>query len=440
MGIFKAYDVRGIVPDEFNPEIAYKIGNALAQFLGAKNIVAGHDMRLHSPELFAAVKRGVTDAGVDVIDIGLCSTPACYFADGEGGYGGALVVTASHNPPRYNGCKFCREQAIPLSYEDGIEKIEAICSRGGIIKAPVPGREMKKDITGEYIRHVLSFRRRIGPLRVAVDAGNGMAGKYIPLLFEELPCELIPLYLELDGSFPHHEANPLKEENLADLKRLVKAKKADLGVAFDGDADRVAFVDERGHTVPNDRVTALLSQEILSRWPGATVVYDLRSSLVVPEEIKKMGGKPLESRVGHSYIKKIMREHNAVFGGELSGHYYFRENFYADNALIALLKVLNLLSSRGQSLSELIRPLNRYRATGETNFEVKDKDAKIAELARVFSDGDVCFLDGVSVRYPDWWFNVRKSNTEPLLRLNLEAKDKRLLEEARKRVIEVIQG
>ncbi len=439
MGIFKAYDVRGVVPDEFNSEIAYRIGNALSQVLGAKEIVAGHDMRTHSPELFEAVKRGIVEAGADVIDIGLCSTPACYFADGEGGYGGAVMLTASHNPPRYNGCKFCRDQAIPLSYETGIEEIEEICDRGDIRKAPEPGREIKKEITADYLRHVLSFRQYIKPLQVAVDTGNGMAGKYIPLLFNELPCELLPLYLELDGSFPNHEADPLKEENLADLQKLVKKKKADLGVAFDGDADRVAFVDEKGRTVANDIMTALISQEILSRWPASTVVYDLRSSLVVPEEVRAAGGEPLESRVGHSYIKKLMRDRNAVFGGELSGHYYFRENFYADNALIALVKVLNLLSSRDRSLSELVRPLRRYRATGETNFEVGDKDAKIEELADAFSDGEVYFLDGVSVRYPDWWFNVRKSNTEPLLRLNLEAKDEELMEEAKKKVIDVIQ-
>lgn len=439
MGIFKAYDIRGIVPDEFNSEVAYKISNALAQFLGAKNIVAGHDMRTHSPEIFAASKRGITDAGVDVIDIGLCSTPACYFADGEGGYGGALQVTASHNPAQYNGYKLCREQAIPLSYETGIEEIEELYQKGRVKKTASPGEEIKKDITADYLNHVLGFVQYIKPLQVAVDAGNGMAGKYIPLLFEKLPCQLLPLYLELDGTFPNHEANPLKEENLVDLKKLVKKQGADLGVAFDGDADRAAFVDEQGQTIPNDMVTALIAQETLARWPGSTVVYDLRSSWVVPEEIKKMGGEPLESRVGHSYIKRLMRDQNAVFGGELSGHYYFRENFYADNALIALVKVLNLISSRDQSLSEIIRPLKRYWATGEVNFEVKDKDAKIEELAQAFSDGEVYFLDGVSVLYQDWWFNVRKSNTEPLLRLNLEARTRELMEKAKEKVVAVIQ-
>jgi len=439
VGIFKAYDIRGIVPDEFNPELGYKISNALAQFLGAANIVVGHDMRSHSAEIAAASKRGILDAGVDVIDIDLSSTPAAYFAVGQGGYGGGLQVTASHNPARYNGYKLCREQAIPLSYESGIEDIEELVRKGSVRKAHQPGQIYRKDITEEYLRHVLRFVQYLKPLKVAVDAANGMAGRYIPLLFEELPCELIPLYLQLDGTFPHHEANPLEEKNLADLKKTVLEKGADLGVAFDGDADRAAFVDEKGRTISNDLVTALIAQETLAHWPNTPVIYDLRSSWVVPEEVEKMGGIPVESRVGHSYIKRLMRERNAVFGGELSGHYYFRENFYADNALIALVKVLNLMSSRDQALSEIMKPLRRYCATGEINFEVTDKDAKIEELGEAFSDGEVYFLDGVSVRYPDWWFNVRKSNTEPLLRLNLEARTKELMEEAKDRVVKIIQ-
>ncbi|MDP8213716.1 MAG: phosphomannomutase/phosphoglucomutase [Candidatus Euphemobacter frigidus] len=438
MGIFKAYDIRGTVPDELNPEIAYRIGNALAQFLGAKNIVAGRDMRISSPEIFDAAGRGIRDAGVDLVDIGLASTSACYFADGQGGYGGAMMVTASHNPARYNGFKLCREQAIPLSYESGIEEIESIVGEGDLVKAVRPGREIKMDITGVYLDHVLSFAQYIAPLKVAIDGGNGMAGKYIPLLFEKLPCRLIPLYLELDGRFPNHEANPLKEENLADLKKLVVKSGADLGVAFDGDADRVTFIDENGRTIANDITTALVAQETLSRYPGSAVIYDLRSSWVVAEVIQKMGGRAIESRVGHSYIKRHMREHNAVFGGELSGHYYFRENFYADNAEIALIKILNLISSRQEPISRIVEPLRKYAATGEINFQVEDKEGKIEELAEEFSDGEVYFMDGVSVRYPDWWFNVRKSNTEPLLRLNMEARTPELLEEVKRKVIAVI--
>ncbi len=440
MGIFKAYDVRGVVPEDFNEEIACRVGNAFARFLQAKTIVVGRDMRLSSPEIAAAARRGIRDAGADVVDIGLCSTPALYFADGKGGYSGALMVTASHNPARYNGLKFCREDAIPLSYETGIGEIEEIFRRGEVFRAPRAGKESADDITGRYLEHVLSFSQYIRPLTVAVDGGNGMAGKYLPLLFERLPCRLVPLYLEPDGRFPHHEADPLKEENLADLKRLVVANGADLGAAFDGDGDRIAFVDETGRTISNDLTTALIARETLERRPGSTVIYDLRSSQVVPEEIERAGGKALESRVGHSYIKALMREEDAVFAGELSGHYYFRANFFADNAEIALVKMLNLLSSRSEPLSKIVAPLRRYSATGEINFPVDDPDGKIEALAEEFSDGEVYFLDGVSVRWPGRWFNVRKSNTEPLLRLNLEAPTAAERDALREKVERVIRG
>lgn len=440
MEIFKAYDVRGVVPEEINEETAYRVGNAFAQFLKAETVVVGRDMRLSSPAIAAAARRGIREAGVDVVDIGLCSTPALYFADGKGGYGGALMVTASHNPARYNGLKFCREDAIPLSYETGIEAIEEIYRRGEIFKAPRPGRELEHDFTEEYLEHVLSFSQYVRPLTVAVDAGNGMAGKYLPALFDRLPCRLVPLYLDPDGSFPNHEADPLKEENLADLKRLVVENSADFGAAFDGDGDRVAFVDEAGRTISNDLTTALIARETLERRPGATVIYDLRSSLVVPEEIGKAGGRALESRVGHSYIKALMRREDAVFGGELSGHYYFRANFFADNAEIALVKILNLVSSRSEPLSRIVEPLRRYSSTGEINFPVDDPDGKIEALAEEFSDGEVYFLDGVSVRWPDRWFNVRKSNTEPLLRLNLEAPTEAERDELRRKVERVIRG
>jgi phosphomannomutase len=439
MGIFKAYDVRGVVPDDFNADTAYRIGNAFTRFLKAGTIVIGRDMRISSPEITAAARRGIREAGANVVDIGLCSTPALYFADGKGGYGGALMVTASHNPARYNGLKFCREDAIPLSYETGIEEIEENFRQGKLFKAPRPGGAIESDITDQYLDHVLSFSQYVRPLTVAIDGGNGMAGKYIPRLFERLPCRLVPLYLEPDGRFPHHEADPLKEENLAELKRLVVESSADLGAAFDGDGDRVAFVDELGQTISNDLTTALIARETLERRPGSTVIYDLRSSLVIPEEIEKAGGKALESRVGHSYIKALMREENAVFAGELSGHYYFRANFFADNAEIALVKMLNLLSSRSEPLSQIVEPLRRYSATGEINFPVEDPDGKIEALAEEFSGGEVYFLDGVSVRWPGRWFNVRKSNTEPLLRLNLEAPTEAERDELRKKVERVIR-
>ena len=440
MGIFKAYDIRGLVPEEINTETAFRIGNAVARYLKAKNIVVGRDMRIHSPEICQAAIRGINQAGVEVVDIGLCTTPALYYADGAGRHGGALMVTASHNPPQYNGFKLCREEAVPMSYETGIEEIEIIFNQNKIYRADRPGRLLRKDMSQEYVKHVLGFVQFIKPLTVVADAGNGMAGKYLPSLFKELPCRLEPLYFELDGTFPNHDADPLKEENLADLKARVRETQADLGVAFDGDGDRVAFVDENGQTVSNDLTAALIAREVLNSWPGSVVVYDLRSSMVVAEEIKKWGGQPLESRVGHSYIKQLMRERNAVFGGELSGHYYFRENFFADSGLIALIKVLNLISSQDEPFSELVRPLRRYWAGGEINFRVLDKEAKIEEIAKIFSDGEVYFLDGVSVRYPDWWFNVRQSNTEPLLRLNLEARTQSMMEEGLKRLRTVIEG
>ncbi len=440
MGIFKAYDVRGVVPDDFNAELAYRIGNAFARLLQAERIVVGRDMRISSPKIAEAVRRGIREAGTEVDDIGLCSTPALYFADGKGGYGGAVMVTASHNPARYNGLKFCREDAIPLSYETGIGGIEETVRRGEIYRAPRPGGATARDITTEYLDHVLSFSQYIRPLTVAVDGGNGMAGKYLPAIFERLPCRLVPLYLDPDGRFPHHEADPLKEENLADLKRLVRESSADLGAAFDGDGDRIAFVDEVGRTISNDLTTALIARETLERRPGSTVIYDLRSSLVVAEEIEKAGGRALESRVGHSYIKTLMREEDAVFAGELSGHYYFRANFFADNAEIALVKMLNLISSRPEPLSKIVEPLRRYSATGEVNFPVDDPDGKIEALAETFADGEVYFLDGVSVRWPDRWFNVRKSNTEPLLRLNLEAPTEAERDALREKVEGVIRG
>lgn len=438
MGIFKAYDIRGIVPDEIDEEGAYRIGNALAQFLGARTIVSGRDMRVLSKEIAAAARRGILDAGVDVVDIGLVSTPACFFAGGQGGYDGAMMITASNNPGQFNGFKFCREEAVPISYESGIEEIEVIYNEGKMFKALNPGKGIERNITDNYLDHISRFIQYINPLTVVVDAGNGMAGKYIPLLFEKLSCRLIPLYFELDGTFPNHEANPLQEENLSDLKRLVLENKADLGVAFDGDADRIMFVDDKGETIANDLITAIIAHETLDRWPGAAIIYDLRSSWVVQEEIERHGGKAIESRVGHSYIKRHMREHNAVFGGELSGHYYFRENFYSDNAEIALIKVLNLISSRREPLSLIIEPLKRYFATGEINYLINDRDAGIEELAEEFFDGEVYFMDGVSIRYQDWWFNARKSNTEPFLRLNLEARTRELMKSSLKRVESVI--
>lgn len=440
MSIFKAYDVRGIVPGELNTDVAYKIGRLVPSVLAAERVVVGRDMRLSSPEVAAALIRGVSDSGAEAADMGLSTTPMNYFAVGSLSYGAGAMVTASHNPPEWNGFKFSRSGAAPVSYDTGLGEIEKRYLAGKLPPKRSPGAVKQIDVWPDYKAHLLGFAEGMKPLRVVVDTGNGMSGAFIPDLFESLPCEFHGLYLELDGSFPNHEPNPLKAKNLRDLQAAVKRERADVGVAFDGDGDRCVFVDERAEIISGDLVTALLAREMIAREPGAAVVYDLRSSRVVPEEIKAAGGVPVECRVGHSFIKAVMREHRAPFGGELSGHFYFRDQFYADSGELAMVSVLRLLSGSGKKMSELIGPLRRYHATGEINFEVEDKDAKIAELARAFADGEQSRLDGLAVRYKDWWFNVRKSNTEPVLRLNLEAETPRRRDEGRRRVEALIKG
>jgi len=440
MSIFKAYDVRGVVPRDLNEDVAYRIGRAAPLVLGAKSMVVGRDMRRSSEALARALIRGIAESGCDATDIGLCTTPMNYFAVGSGPYGGAAMVTASHNPAEWNGFKFSRSGAAPVSYETGLAEMERLVA-GELPPAPgTRGRVEKKDVRPAYVRHLLKFAEGIGPLTVVVDAGNGMAGMVLPEIFEHLPCRLHALYFELDGSFPNHEANPLKRENLVDLQAEVRATGADIGVAFDGDADRCMFVDETGEPVSSDLVTALLARELLERERGAAVVYDLRSSRVVPEEIRKAGGVPVETRVGHSFMKAILREHKGPMGGELSGHYYFRDHFYSDSGEVAMLVMLRMLSRSGRRMSELVAPLRRYSATGEINFEVEDKDAMIEALASAFRDGEQSRLDGLTVRYKDWWFNVRKSNTEPVLRLNLEADTPEIRDRARARVEAVLRG
>ncbi len=431
MGIFKAYDIRGVVPDELDAELAKKIGNAFARLLRAKKLVVGQDMRVHSPELADAVSRGMRDAGAHVIRIGLCETPMAYYAIGSLPCDGGLCVTASHNPGQYNGMKLCREGARPVSRDTGIAELEELCR--GPYPTPVknPGREERVDVLADYAAHVARFARLGRDVTVAIDAANGMAGYTLPVVLERVPrIRARTLYMEPDGTFPNHEANPLKEENLVDLKRLVRETKAELGVAFDGDADRCCFVDERGETAGADLVTALLAPVFLRRFPGTPVVYDLRSSWVVPEEIRRAGGLPVRERVGHSFMKAAMRERGAMFGGELSGHFYFAENFTADSGQIAMMSVLGLLAAdenRGQSFSQLVARVRRYHSTGEVNFHVADKAAAIAELKRRYAAGRSDELDGITIEFGAlgdrewWWFNVRPSNTEPLLRLNLEA-------------------
>src|SRR6185436_14511649 len=428
-GIFKAYDVRGIVPTELDENIARQIGLAFQHVLDEEDrangntVVVSRDMRSHSPGLQQALIEGLTAAGLDVLDIGLATTPMNYFATGHTRAAGGVQVTASHNPAQYNGLKFSRHGARPVSGDHGIALMEAKVAAGDLPRAERPGTVSQGNVFDDYRSHILSFlrhkeRRR---LKVAVDAANGMSTIYKPIL-EEMGIELVPLYFELDGSFPNHEANPLKEENLRDLMRLVKESGADLGVEFDGDADRAAFIDEQGTPIGSDLMTALIAGELLAREPGKAVLYDLRSSRAVHEYIEEKGGIPVRERVGHSFMKATLRNRNGIFGGELAGHYYFRDNYYADSSLLAVVETLNLLRETGKTLSELVRPLRRYAKSPEINFEVEDKQAKMDELARRYKDAQIDHLDGITVQYPTWWANVRPSNTEPFLRLVLEAK------------------
>lgn len=422
MSIFKAYDIRGVVPAELNEGVTEKIGRAVVKLLSARTVVVGRDMRASADILFDALTKGITSMGADVIDIGLCSTPMSYFADARYKADGSVMITASHNPAQYNGFKVCREDAIPLSYETGIGEIERLCKGTPLSGAGDAGKVIRRDAMGEYIDHVLPFAGEVRPMTIAVDAGNAIAGFVIPRLMSHLPrVKIVPLYFELDGSFPNHEPNPLKEENMRDLQKKVKETGADFGVAFDGDADRAAFVDEKGDLIAADLLTALLAPALLKREKGGTVIYDVRSSRVVREEVERAGGRAIMSRVGHSYMKTLLRQEKGVFGGELAGHFYFRDNAYADSGDITLMLAMKVLSESSKPLSALIAPLRRFHASGEINFHVEDKDGKIEELARLYAGGEINRIDGIRVDFPDWWFNVRKSNTEPLLRLVLEA-------------------
>ncbi len=434
-GIFKAYDVRGIYPTEINEEIVRQIGVAFQHVLDAEDrsagntVVVSRDMRPHSEPLSRALCDGLRDGGLDVLDIGLATTPMNYFAVGHLKAAGGVQVTASHNPAQYNGLKFSKRDAQPVSGDYGIALMEQKIAAHELPVAATQGTLTLGSIIDSYGPHVLSFLQRPSdarPLKVVVDAANGMGAIYRDLL-EQTGIELIPLYFELDGSFPNHEANPLKLENLVDLAALVRSSEADLGISFDGDADRAAFVDEKGEPVGSDLMTALIGGALLSHEPGKHVLFDLRSSRAVAEYIRESGGIPVRERVGHSFIKATLRRKQGIFGGELAGHYYFRDTYYADCALLAVVEVLNLLWGKGQSLSELTAPLNRYAKSPEINFQVDDKQAKIEMLAKRFGDAEIDYLDGITVQYVDWWFNVRPSNTEPYLRLVLEAADPEML-------------
>lgn len=419
-GIFKAYDIRGIFGDTLTPDIATRIGRAFVDFLGCRTVVIGRDMRRHSPAMFDALARGVTMQGADVIDVGLCSTPMCYFANGSLGADASIMITASHNPGEWNGMKMCREQAIPISGPTGIETLERLVEAGDFKPAAAaPGRITTHDIAPAYRAHLAGFADIRRPLRIAVDYANAMGiveARALDGLFESRA-----LFDTLDGSFPNHEANPLDHETLEPLQHLVRsAGPFDFGIAFDGDADRVGFVDERGEIVPMDLVTALIAQTMLARRKGR-IFYDLRSSKAVREAIEESGGTPMMSRVGHAFIKRQMREADALFAGELSGHYYFRENYFTESSALAVLFIANLVSAGDAPLSALIAPLRRYAPSGEINSKVADVEAVFARLRAAYPGARFTELDGLTVEHDDWWFNVRASNTEPLVRLNLEA-------------------
>ncbi len=445
MGIFKAYDIRGLVPSELDAPLAHRIGNAFARLLKAQRLVVGRDMRTHSPELAAAVIEGMRDAGASVIDVGLASTPMAYFAIGSIDCDGGLNVTASHNPGEYNGMKLCARGARPISAANGILDVERMC------KEPTPppvarrGTLETRDVLADYAAHVAKFAHLAREVVIAIDAANGMEAYTLPPILEHLPkVRAETLFMELDGTFPNHEANPLKEENLDPVRALVKKSRAEIGVSFDGDADRCCFVDESGRTVGNDLMTALLAREVLSTHKGAPIVYDLRSSWVVKEEILRHGGVPIRDRVGHSFIKATMRARGAQFGGELSGHFYFAENFVCDSGVIAMVSALNLLARETQPFSALVSGLRRYHSTGEINFHVADKAAAIAGLKSKYASGRQDELDGITVEFGDlgdsewWWFNVRASNTEPLLRLNLEASSAALRDRRRDEIVALL--
>jgi phosphomannomutase len=439
--IFKAYDVRGVVPDELDADVARLIGAAFAEWSGAPEILLGRDSRLSSPELAAALIDGITSRDVDAVDLGLASTDLVYFASGSLDRA-AVMITASHNPKNYNGLKFCLPGARPVGEGSGLEEIRTLAEKGEAIVGTGHGTVRRADLLDRYVDHVLGFvdAARMRPLTVSVDTANGMGGLVVPAVMQRLPVTLHHLYPELDGTFPNHPADPIDPENQRDLKASVLEHHADVGMAFDGDADRIFLIDEGANDVSGSLLTALVAVSMLQREAGARIVYNVICSWVVPEVIREHGGDPIRSRVGHSFIKQVMAETGAIFGGEHSGHYYFRENFRADSGLIAGVIALGELSKETRPLSELLRPYRRYADSGEINLRVDDAKATIERVAGALVDGRQDRLDGLTVEFDDWWCNVRPSNTEPLLRVNVEARSEELLTEETRRVLSLIRG
>jgi phosphomannomutase len=445
--IFKAYDVRGTYPTEIDESVARDIGRAFVAYLGARRIAVSRDMRVSSPSLASAFIDGATSQGADVTDYGLAGTDMLYYAVASGGFEGGAQITASHNPKQYNGMKLVRQSALPLSGDAGISDIREMLVNGTVPPPASPtGAVTRAQMLDPYVERVMAFidPAVIEPFNVVLDAGCGIGGLVAPRLFERLPCKTTELCFTIDGTFPTHEANPLIEENRRDIVEEVVRSKADIGIAWDGDADRCFFIDGGGAFVPGDFITALLAEAFLIKHPGATVIYDLRASNAVKDTVARYGGKALMNRVGHAFIKQRMREENAIFGGEVTGHYYFRDFFFADNGFIPALLILELMSRKRQTLAALLEPLRaKYFISGEINTKVASMEAaseKIKGLASRYRDGKVYQLDGVSVEYQEWHFNVRSSNTEPLIRLNLEAETPALMERKRDEVLAFIRG
>jgi phosphomannomutase len=445
--IFKAYDVRGLYPGEVNEDTFHLLGRAFAAFLGPGTVAVTRDMRLSSPSLTKAFVEGVTRQGVHVLDGGLAGTDMMYYAVASRGLMGGAQVTASHNPKQYNGCKMVKAEAFPLSGESGIREMKEMLFADALPPAAASrGTVTPLEILAPYVDHVMGFidPTVIQSFDTVLDAGSGIAGAVAPHLFDRLPCRTTRLCFEVDGTFPNHEANPLIEENRADITAEVIRRKADIGIAWDGDADRCFFIDGAGEFIAGDFITALLAEAALMKQPGATIIYDVRASYAVKDTVARYKGRALMNRVGHAFIKRRMREEDGLFGGEVTGHYYFKDNFYADNGFIPALLILELMSRKGKSLRDLLAPLReRYFISGEINTKLSSMalvPEKLDRLAREYAHGHVYRLDGVSVEFDDWHFNVRASNTEPLLRLNLEGTTPEIMEKRRDEVLGIIRG
>jgi len=446
-GIFKAYDIRGLYPGEINETVATAIGRGFAAYLKASRVAVSRDMRVSSPSIAAAFIGGVRMQGTDVVDYGMLPTDAMYFAVANDGLEGGAQITASHNPKQYNGIKMVRAEALPLSGDAGIGDIRDMIANDRLPPpAATPGRLTTRDVVEPYVEKVMSFidPSIIKPFTVVLDAGSGMGGLVVPKLFDRLPCKTTRLCFEIDGTFPNHEANPLIEENRRDITEEVIRQKADIGIAWDGDADRCFFIDGSGEFISGDFITALLAEAFLLKYGPQTVIYDLRASHAVRDTVAKYGGRALMNRVGHAFIKQRMRQEDGVFAGEVTGHYYFRDFYYADNGFIPALLILELMSKKNQSLRDLLQPFReRYFISGEINTKLANQDEvpkKLAAIESRYKDAQIAMLDGISIDYPDWHCNVRGSNTEPLLRLNLEGKTPQLMEKRRDEVLAVIRG